>query len=194
MIQQQAAQQISTIEANAAAQITEMETSVADQKAQTQSDAQAQKEQAQTAASSQITALEADQSRIESMGLMISVIAAIAGILIIFGIMFYTLRERTREIGVYKALGFSNMQATLKFMLEGSFVGLFGGVIGILLALFSYSLLVDTLFHIENVGLLPVSYLLIGLALAVAVATLGSLYPAWQASRISPLVALKNDK
>ncbi len=194
MIKQQAAQQISTIQANADAQITEMQTSVADQKAQTTADAEAQKAQAQSAADAQVTALVADQQKIESMGILISIIAAVAGILIIFGIMFYTLRERTREIGVYKALGFSNLQATFKFMFEGTFIGLFGGVIGILLALFSYSLLVDTMFHIENAGLLPVAYLLIGLVLAVAVATLGSLYPAWQASRISPLVALKNDK
>jgi ABC-type antimicrobial peptide transport system permease subunit len=193
-IQQQAQQQIAALQENADTQITEMSADVTAQKAQTQTDAAAQKEQAQAAADSQISALETDQARIESMGMLISVIAAAAGTLIIFGIMFYTLRERTREIGIYKALGFSNLQATFKFMLEGSYIGILGGILGVGLALFSYSLLVDTLLKIDNAGSLPTSYLLLGMALAVGVATIGSLYPAWQASRISPLVALKNDK
>ena len=193
-IQQQAAQQIAQTQASATAQLTDMQNSVATQKAQTQADAQKQKDAAQTAANSQITSLQSDQSHVDSMGMVISIIAAVAGTLIIFGIMFYTLRERTREIGIYKALGFSNMQATIKFMLEGSFIGVLGGILGIVLAVFSYSLLVNNLLKVNNAGSLPVSYLAMGLGLAIGVATIGSLYPAWQASRISPLVALKNDK
>ena len=193
-IQRQATQQIAQAQASATAQLTDMQTSVATQKAQTQADAQKQKDAAQTAANSQITSLQSDQSRVDSMGMLISIIAAVAGTLIIFGIMFYTLRERTREIGIYKALGFSNMQATIKFMLEGSFIGVLGGILGIVLAMLSYSLLVNNLLKVDNTGSLPVSYLAMGLGLAIGVATIGSLYPAWQASRISPLVALKNDK
>ncbi len=193
-IQRQATQQIAQAQASATAQLTDMQNSVATQKAQTQADAQKQKDAAQTAANSQITSLQSDQSRVDSMGMLISIIAAVAGTLIIFGIMFYTLRERTREIGIYKALGFSNMQATIKFMLEGSFIGVLGGILGIVLAMLSYSLLVNNLLKVDNAGSLPVSYLAMGLGLAIGVATIGSLYPAWQASRISPLVALKNDK
>ncbi|MFC2023097.1 FtsX-like permease family protein, partial [Chloroflexota bacterium] len=218
MIQQSAQQQIDLVESSAASQISEMQASAeaqiqraessaeaqiqrAESSAEAQiqraeSDAEAQIQQAQSDADAQITAMEDDLGRIENMGYLITIISAVAGILIIFGIMFYILRERTREIGIYKALGFSNGNVMVRFILEGSFVGVLGGILGAALTLASYSLLIQRVFTIGDTapGALSPYYLVIGLGIAVVFATLGSLYPAWRAAHISPLVALQNNK
>jgi ABC-type antimicrobial peptide transport system permease subunit len=184
-IQRSAQQQIDLLESNAASQISEM-----------QANAEAQVQKMQSDAEAQIASMEDDLGRIENMGYLIGIISAIAGILIIFGIMFYIVRERTREIGIYKALGFSNGNVMFRFILEGSFVGVLGGLLGAALALASYSQLVQRFFTVGDTvpGPLNPYYLIIGLGIAVLFATLGSLYPAWRAAHISPLVALQNNK
>jgi putative ABC transport system permease protein len=184
-IQQSAQQQIELLESSAASQIAEMRASAESQIQKTRGDAEAQ-----------IAGMEEDLSRIENMGYLIGIISAIAGILIIFGIMFYILRERTREIGIYKALGFSNRNVMVRFILEGSFIGVLGGLLGSALALASYSLLVQRFFTVGDKAPVALNsyYLVIGLGVAVIFATLGSLYPAWRAAHISPLVALQTNK
>lgn len=143
----------------------------------------------------QIAALQDGFGNIESLGVQISLVVGIAGILMIFGIMFYTVRERTREIGILKALGFSNPYVMKRFMLEGSYIGFLGGLIGVALGAVTCSLLEPWLLDISeatSVALEPY-YLLIGLSAAVLFGALGSLYPAWQASRISPMEALRRE-
>jgi putative ABC transport system permease protein len=127
------------------------------------------------------------------MGLQMIVVSGIVGILMIFGIMFYTVRERTREIGVLKALGFSNADVLRQFMLEGLYFGFLGGLIGIALGAATYSFLGPALLDTEANVTLEISYLAIGLAAAALVGALGSAYPAWMASRISPMEALRHE-
>jgi len=141
----------------------------------------------------QIATLQNDLGNIERLGVQISLVAGIAGVLMIFGIMFYRVRERTREIGVLKALGFSNPYVMMRFMLEGSYIGLFGGLIGVALGAAACSLLGPWLLDISestSVTLEPY-HLLIGLGAAVLSGAFGSLYPAWRASRVSPMEALR---
>ncbi len=171
-IQEQASLQIATIQENAAAQTATIQEDV----------------------DLQIAALQEDLGNIESLGVQISFVAGIAGVLIIFGIMFYTVRERTREIGVLKALGFSNPYIMKRFMLEGSYIGFLGGLIGVALGAVTCSLLGPWLLDISeatSVTLEPY-YLLIGLGAAVLSGAFGSVYPAWQASRVSPMEALRH--
>jgi ABC-type antimicrobial peptide transport system permease subunit len=63
-------------------------------------------------------------------------IAIIVGGLIVFLTMIYAVRERTKEIGIFKALGFTNWNITSQFMLEGAIIGLIGGLIGVLIGSF----------------------------------------------------------
>lgn len=63
-------------------------------------------------------------------------IAIIVGGLIVFLTMIYAVRERTKEIGIFKALGFTNWNITSQFMLEGAIIGIVGGLIGVLIGSF----------------------------------------------------------
>lgn len=146
-----------------------------------------------------IARLGTDLAQIQSLGYSITIVAVIIGILLIFGIMFYTVRERTKEIGTLKALGFSNRDVMKQFMFEGLYIGLIGGAIGLAIAVVSASAFsswllnpTETLDTSVSVSITLASMLL-GLGVAVIAGALGSLYPAWRASRVSPMEALRNE-
>ena len=134
---------------------------------------------------------------IQNLGLRTILVSGIIGVLLIFGLMFYTVRERTKEIGTLKALGFSNPDIMKQFMYEGLYIGLIGGVIGLAVASVAASLFSSWLLNPSetldvSVGI-TLGSMLLGLGLAVISGALGSLYPAWRASRISPMEALRRE-
>ena len=144
-----------------------------------------------------IDRLDSDLSQIQSMGLSIILVSAISALLLIFGLMFYTVRERTKEIGTLKALGFSNSDVMKQFMFEGLYIGLIGGAIGLGIAALAASVLGSWLLSPSasldvSVALTLVGVLL-GLVIAVFAGSAGSLYPAWRASRVSPMEALRRE-
>ena len=146
-----------------------------------------------------VSTTEENLSSIQSMGLGITVVSVIIGVLLIFGLMFYTVRERTKEIGTLKALGFSNRDVLKQFMYEGFYIGLIGGALGLGIAAVSASVFstwllnpgeaLDTTITVN----VTIGVMLLGLGVAAAAGALGSLYPAWRASRVSPMEALRND-
>jgi putative ABC transport system permease protein len=146
-----------------------------------------------------ISTTDENLSSIESLGLSITVVSVIIGVLLIFGLMFYTVRERTKEIGTLKALGFSNTNVMRQFMIEGLYVGIIGGAVGLAIAAIASSALGSWLLNAsETLGTsvavsLTVGTMLLGLGIAAIAGALGSLYPAWRASRVSPMEALRND-
>jgi putative ABC transport system permease protein len=131
--------------------------------------------------------------------------------------MLYTVRERTREIGILKAIGFSNWNVMSQFMLEGILISLIAGAVGIAIASigapFLSSLLLPqislfggpsgrfqpsfgpanlgtTQSQVAGVGIIP-ELIVFTFGVAVLLGALGSLYPAWRASRTSPMEALR---
>jgi putative ABC transport system permease protein len=146
-----------------------------------------------------IDSTEDNLSSIESLGLEITIISAVVGVLLIFGLMFYTVRERVKEIGTLKAIGFSNGEVMKQFMYEGMYVGLIGGIVGLALAAAASSGLSswlldpsDTLGQSVSVHI-TVLAIVLGLVVAVLAGALGSLYPAWRASRVSPMESLRRE-
>lgn len=146
-----------------------------------------------------IDSTENNLSSIESLGLEITIISAIVGVLLIFGLMFYTVRERTKEIGTLKAIGFSNGEVMKQFLYEGMYVGLIGGLVGLALAAAAASglssWLIDpseTLGQSVSVHITALAIIL-GLIVSVLAGALGSLYPAWRASRVSPMESLRRE-
>jgi putative ABC transport system permease protein len=146
------------------------------------------------------------------------VVAIVATSLIVFFIMLYTVRERTKEIGVLKAIGFSNWSIMSQFMVEGILMSLMAGVVGVVVGIIGAPILSSLLlphvsifptqgrggpgtfgqimnpdiFQSESAALaLDPQTLLLAFGAAVLLGALGSLYPAWRASRTSPMEALR---
>ncbi len=144
----------------------------------------------------QIDTLTADMDKIESTGNQIIVISAISAGLIVMFLMLYTVKERTKEIGVLKALGFTGKNVMGQFISEGMIIGLMGGVLGILLALVASPVLADLLLPSSEAFTTSnptVELMLLAVVLTVCLGALGSLYPAWSASRKDPVEAMRNE-
>ena len=137
-----------------------------------------------------------------------SVLGLLGGISLLvasFGIantMIMSILERTREIGIMKAIGAEDREIKLIFFVEAAVIGVFGGVIGVLLA-WGIDALANRLayrFVLKPQGAsfidffdLPL-YLSVGAILfALIVSILAALYPASRAARIDPVRALRHD-
>ncbi len=137
------------------------------------------------------------------IGIMQTVLLAIASIALvvasigIMNTMLTSVMERTREIGIMKAIGAANKDVMLIFIIEGVIVSLVGGAIGIVLGVFG-SQGISTLFSgfagggdvtLEPVISLTSVLLAVGVSLLVGV--LSSSYPAWKAAKMSPIEAVR---
>jgi len=137
-----------------------------------------------------------------------SVLGLLGGISLLvasFGIantMIMSILERTREIGIMKAIGAEDREIKLIFFFEAAVIGIFGGVIGTLLAwaidgvanklAYRFILKPQGASAIDFFSLPP--YLTIGAILfALIVSILAALYPAARAARIDPVRALRHD-
>jgi putative ABC transport system permease protein len=158
------------------------------------------------------TALENAESTVaqtQSIAVQEIIVAVAATSLIVLFVMLYTVRERTKEIGTLKAIGFSNWTVMSQFMLEGVFLSLMAGVVGVAIASVAAPALSGLLLPAVSQGnfqfrfdsaansgttasmALTPELILIALGGAVLLGTLGSLYPAWRASRTRPAEAMR---
>ncbi|MCD7738567.1 MAG: ABC transporter permease [Lachnospiraceae bacterium] len=118
-----------------------------------------------------------------------SAIVFVVGGIGIMNVLFVSVKERTNEIGILKALGCSRRDILLEFLLEASCISFIGAVLGVLLAL-ALTPVVE-MFSVR----VDLSVTAVGLALLFGVAT-GSIfgfYPAYKASRLVPVVALNQE-
>jgi putative ABC transport system permease protein len=118
----------------------------------------------------------------------IASISLVVGGVVIMNIMLVSVTERTREIGVRKALGARQRDILLQFLIESALMALLGGIFGVLLGVG-----VGKLFTIF-VGLpssAPVWAMLLGLFMATSVGIFFGVYPASKAARLDPVVALR---
>jgi putative ABC transport system permease protein len=130
------------------------------------------------------------------LGLLTSLIAAVAGISLVVGgvgimnIMLVSVSERTREIGVRKAVGATNRQILHQFLVEAVALSVSGGVLGI-----AFSLLANALIRIftqlEPVVTLPIMFIAVGVSVVVGV--FFGVAPALQAARKDPIEALRHE-
>jgi len=121
---------------------------------------------------------------------IVSLISVVVGGLGVLNTMLMTVSERTREIGTLRAVGWSRGQVLRLILTEGIIISVIGGCLGLLMGTFG----AETLIHWAPRGLdTRYSALLLaeGFLIALALGFFGALYPAWQASRLSPIEALK---
>jgi putative ABC transport system permease protein len=129
-------------------------------------------------------------------------LAVIAGISLLVGgigimnIMLATVTERTREIGIRRALGAKRRDIILQFLVEAVVQTTMGGLIGVILGLGSV-LLIPVVYTAVMGQRLPAMidvysiFLSVGVSVVVGVAA--GLYPAWKASRLDPIEALRHE-
>jgi len=123
------------------------------------------------------------------VGLIVTSISLFVGAVGVMNIMFVSVTERTREIGVRKAIGATRRSILFQFLFESSSICLLGGTIGILLA--------AVLTAILNAVVMPASISLPILAIAVfvsvAVGVMAGVFPAWRGATLDPIEALRHE-
>jgi putative ABC transport system permease protein len=122
----------------------------------------------------------------------IAIIALFVGGLSVINTMTMSVNERTREIGVRKAIGASDGQIVGQFLSESGIIGLLGGVSGLFLGWLAATV-ANRLLESRNLNLFLVSpRLAIGaVAFAILLGLISGLYPSLHAARLQPVTALR---
>jgi putative ABC transport system permease protein len=134
------------------------------------------------------------------------IVVVAASSLIVLFVMLYTVRERTKEIGTLKAIGFSNKVVMGQFIIEGLVLSIIAGAVGIVIAAFAAPTLSSVLLPSVGSSLgfggvargaaavivtITPTLMLEALGGAIVLGILGSLYPAWRAAKIRPAEAMR---
>jgi putative ABC transport system permease protein len=117
-------------------------------------------------------------------------IALVVGGIVVMNIMLVSVTERTREIGIRKSLGAKRADILRQFLAESTLLTLLGGVMGVFAA-WSLSKGVTMLFYLPTT--LPLMWTAIALLVSAGVGMFFGIYPAWRASKLDPIVALRAD-
>ncbi|MGA2673688.1 MAG: ABC transporter permease [Terracidiphilus sp.] len=118
----------------------------------------------------------------------IASISLVVGGIVIMNIMLVSVTERTREIGVRKALGARQRDVLLQFLIESGTMAMLGGAIGVLLGVGAAKLITLIVGFPTSVQLWSV---LLGLFMATATGIFFGVYPASKAAKLDPVVALR---
>ncbi|MBU7014916.1 MAG: ABC transporter permease [Theionarchaea archaeon] len=142
--------------------------------------------------STDVASKQEDLQLITSISALISLIAIVVGSIIVMNTMIMSVMERTREIGILRAVGWKSRKVLSMVLKESLAMSIIGGVIGIVIA----AGLVNALAKAAQLPVdLPVTADLVVSAFIIAVILgfLGGFYPALRASRMSPMEALSHE-
>jgi len=118
----------------------------------------------------------------------IAAVSLIVGGIVIMNIMLVSVTERTREIGIRKALGARRDDVLLQFLVEALILSLIGGVIGVITGVMFAEVVTALIGMPSSIKLWAV---LAGLLVAASVGVFFGVYPARKAARLDPIVALR---
>jgi putative ABC transport system permease protein len=125
---------------------------------------------------------------IASAGLFITGLSLFVGGIGIMNIMFVSVAERTREIGIRKAIGAKRRTILIQFLIEAAGICLIGGLIALAIA-------IPVTFVLAKYMPARVSPVIVSIALLVSIFTgiISGFLPAWRAARMNPVDALRNE-
>ncbi|MEY2980504.1 MAG: ABC transporter permease [Planctomycetota bacterium] len=124
------------------------------------------------------------------MGCMAGISLLVGGIGIM-NVMLATVTERTREIGIRRALGAKRQHIIYQFVVETGVLSATGGLLGVLVGLAFPSLVIEPLFK-EPTIILP-EHVVMAFGISAAVGVLFGIYPAWRAANMDPVEALRHE-
>lgn len=182
-----------------------------------QSSYQTQLQNSQSIYNTQVTSAQETMNQTNTQAFQEIIIAVVATSLIVLFVMLYTVRERTKEIGTLKAIGFSNLSVMSQFMLEGVLLSLLAGVVAVVIGSVAAPFLSSVLLPAVNPSLnvfggggsgtfvtaptaetatavavsVSPELVLMAFGAAVLLGAIGSLYPAWRAAKTRPAEAMR---
>lgn len=120
--------------------------------------------------------------------LAVSVIALLAAGVGIMNIMLVSVTERTKEIGIRKAVGAKKSHILIQFLIEAVILCILGGLLGIILGV-SIGNLAGSFLEAQRA--VPVDWVIIGISLCIVVGVIFGTYPAYKAANLDPIEALR---
>lgn len=131
----------------------------------------------------------------ESNNTLITLLIAMAAIVFIVGgigimnVLFVSVKERTKEIGILKAIGCTKKDILIEFLLEACFISILGGILGVLLS-FGITPIVE---YFDVRVELSVAGAVLAVVFAIFTGTVFGFYPALKASKLVPVEALNEE-
>ncbi len=142
-----------------------------------------------TDAGSSMKAATSSADTLSMLLLAVAVIVFIVGGIGIMNVMFVSVKERTQEIGILKALGSSKRDILLEFLMEAMFISIMGGVLGI-----GAGFALVPLIRLTGMTVVPLAVSgVYSVLFAIVTGTVFGFYPAWKASRLMPIEALSQE-
>jgi len=132
-------------------------------------------------------------STTETLTLLLGAVAAISllvGGIGVMNIMLVSVLERTREIGIRKALGARDGDIWGQFLVEAILLTFVGGIIGVIFG-WGTSILIDNLGFMSTV--VSINVVILAVSVAIGIGLFFGFYPAWNASRLNPIEALRSE-
>ena len=126
---------------------------------------------------------------IGTVGWIIGGFSLLVGGFGIANIMFVSVKERTSIIGIQKALGAKNYFVLLQFLFEAVFLSLIGGIVGLLIVFILVMIISNTTsFHL----ILTTGNIMLGIGVSAMIGLFSGIIPAWTASRLNPVEAMRS--
>lgn len=119
-------------------------------------------------------------------GIVITALSLFVGAIGIMNIMFVSVTERTKEIGIRKAIGAKTWSILFQFLTESALICLIGGIIGLMIS-FPLSLIINQFLPTS----MPLPIVGLALFISILVGLISGFLPAWKASRLNPVDSLR---
>jgi putative ABC transport system permease protein len=139
------------------------------------------------------TATEVEET-LQVLLVSIALISLVVGGIGIMNIMLVSVTERTREIGIRKAVGAKRTNILMQFLIEALIVTTLGGVLGIMAGI--GAIRIADAFDIggeDTKYVITATWVLVGLAMSAVTGIISGVYPAWRAARLDPIEALRRE-
>ncbi|HET9824924.1 MAG TPA: ABC transporter permease [Chitinophagaceae bacterium] len=122
-------------------------------------------------------------------GWIIAILSLVVGAFGVMNIMFVTVKERTAQIGLKKAVGAKNRVILTEFLLESAFLCLVGGMIGLTLV-YVLTLILSQVLHFPV--FISTSNMVLAVSVSFFVGVIAGIIPAYQAARMDPVAAIRS--